>query len=51
MLRAYEAVIQVIKDNTDGKKEENNAIDYYEAVRCLYRKLLHAKIYRRDKRC
>jgi hypothetical protein len=40
MWRAYESILEVIKDKTDGKKEEeeeeNKTIDYYEAVRIAY---------------
>jgi hypothetical protein len=35
--RAYESIIQVIKDRTDGKKEEeSNVINYHEVVRIAY---------------
>jgi hypothetical protein len=39
MCKAYESIIQVIKDRTDGKKKEGEdikTIDYYEAVRIAY---------------
>ncbi len=39
MLRAYESIMQVIKDKTDRKKEEENenkTMDYYEAVKIAY---------------
>jgi hypothetical protein len=35
--KAYQSIIQVIKDRTDNKKgEESKTIDYYEAVRIAY---------------
>jgi hypothetical protein len=39
MWRAYESIMEVIKDRTDGKEEERNknkVIDYYEAVKIAY---------------
>ena len=49
MSRAYESIMQVIKDKTDGKKEEeeeeNNVIDYYEAVRIAYTESEHMQRY------
>jgi hypothetical protein len=35
MCKAYQSIIQVIKDRTDDKPE-NKAIDYYEAARIAY---------------
>ena len=49
MSRAYESIMQVIKDKTDGKKEEeeeeNNVIDYYEAARIAYTESEHMQRY------
>ena len=48
MSRAYESIMQVIKDKTGGKKEEekgNNVIDYYEAARIAYTESEHMQRY------
>jgi hypothetical protein len=46
MSRAYESIMQVIKDKTDGKKEEeNNVIDYSEAARIAYTESEHMQRY------
>jgi hypothetical protein len=50
MHKAYQSIIQVIKDRTDGKKEgrkenKNNVIDYYEAVRIAYKESEHMQKY------
>ena len=44
MLKAYASILEVIKDKTDGKKE-NNVIDYYEAVRIAYTESKHMQKY------
>jgi capsular polysaccharide biosynthesis protein len=36
MSRAYESIMQVIKDKTDCKSGNNKTIDYYKAVRIAY---------------
>lgn len=35
--RAYETIMQVIKDKSEGGKGEGNTVDYYEAARIAYR--------------